>query len=164
MKKLFFASTIFAILIYCDTSFSQTSKLIFGVKYQIKNINIEYVNDVPNHKMGVAFGTGLAFMRDGSSANVSVYFVFDYTEGNGNFIENYVIQMADSSKISIKAEGTSFGSVDEPMFNATVTIMGGTGEYAGIKGKGKMSGNRRSQLDDKAMVNLSFELEYTLKN
>jgi hypothetical protein len=27
-----------------------------------------------------------------------------------------------------------------------------------------MTGNRRSQLDDKATVNLTFELEYTLKN
>ena len=114
--------------------------------------------------MGVAYGVGLAYVKDGSQANVNVYFVFDYIDGNGSFIENYVIQLSDGSRICIKADGTSFGSAEEPMFNANVTILSGTGEYEGIKGKGKMTGNRRSQLDDKATVNLTFDLEYTLKN
>jgi len=164
MKKLIFISLVIFFALISLSSFAQTNKLRFGLKYQIKSLNYEIVDDIPNHKMGVSHGVGIAYMKDGSQANVNIYFVFDYTDGNGNFIENYVVQINEISKITIKAEGTSFGSADDPMFNANVTIMNGTGEYDGIKGKGKMSGNRRSQLDDKATVNLTFELEYTLKN
>jgi hypothetical protein len=164
MKKLILLISLTIFVLICSKSFAQTTKINFGIKYQIKSLNYEYVDDVQNHKMGVAQGTGFAYMKDGSYANVSVSFIFDYIDGAGSFIENYVILFSDSSKISIKAEGNSFGNETDPLFSAKVTIMYGTGIYEGIKGSGKMSGNRRSQLDDKATVNLSFDLEYKLKN
>ncbi len=145
-------------------SSAQTEKIRFGMRYNIKNHTYEILDDVPNHKMGLAHGTGVAYIKTGSTANVNVYFIYDYINGKGNFIENYVIQMSDSSKLTIKAEGFSFGDESNPLFNATVTIVGGTGEYAGIKGKGKMTGDRKDILTENTTVNLNFDLEYTFGN
>jgi hypothetical protein len=133
----------------------------FGVKYQIKNLNYEVLEDSPNHKMGLAHGVGLAYLKDGTFANVNVYFVFDYINGGGNFIENYIIQFKDSSIISLKAEGNSYGTESDPLFSAKVIILKGTGSYANIKGDGKMTGNRKKNLDESATVNLSFEIKYS---
>lgn len=164
MKKLILISLITSFIMLSNSLFAQTNKISFGMKYQVKSLNYEYVDDVPNHKMGVAWGTGFSYMKDGSNAKVNVFFVFDYIDGIGSFIENYVIEFSDSSKLFLKSEGNSFGSDTDPLFNAKVTLVNGTGIYEGIKGTGKMTGNRRTQLEDKATVNLSFELEYKLKN
>jgi hypothetical protein len=145
-------------------SSAQTEKIRFGMKYNIKSHNFEILDDVPNHKMGLAHGTGVAYVKTGNTAIVNVYFIYDYINGKGSFVENYVIQMGDSSKLTLKAEGVSFGDESNPLFNASVTIVNGTGEYAGIKGKGRMSGDRKDILADNTTVNLNFDLEYTFGN
>jgi len=142
----------------------QKEKIKFGLRYSVKSHQFIFLDDVPNHKMGLASGTGIAYLKDAATANVDVYFVYDYVSGSGSFIENYVIHMSDSSKITIKAVGNSYGDEYFPMFTGDVTIMNGTGSYKGIRGKGKMNGDRKSALDDSAVVNLNFDLEYYYEN
>ncbi len=128
------------------------------MKYQVTKNNSFVVNDSLHHKMGVATGTGNALFADGTNAAVTVYFIYDYTGGNGNFTEYDVLTFSDSSTITIQAVGQSMGSFrgKDPLFSATVTVAGGTGAYDGVTGEGSMTGNRQEALKDGVTVKLSF--------
>ena len=97
---------------------------------------------------------------DGTNASVKVFFVYDYTGGNGNFTEYDVLTFADSSTITVQAIGQSMGSFrgKDPLFSAVVTVIGGTGVYDSITGDGSMTGNRSEALKDGVQVKLSFTI------
>ena len=161
MKKIiiiFLTMTVFVI-----SGYGQTENLNFALKYNIKNNYYETVSSTTNHKMGVAKGNGIALMKTGLTVNVDIFFIYDYINGAGTFIENYVMNFSDSSKITLKAIGISYGSESDPLFTANVTITGGTGEFTGIKGSGKLTGDRRQELVENAVVKMDFEIEYKIE-
>jgi hypothetical protein len=164
MIKNFLFLVIISVFLITFTCYSQTEKIHFGIKYSVKSHQFLMVNDIPNHKMGLASGTGVAFMKDERTANVDVFFIYDYINGAGTFFENYVVHMSDSSLITIKAEGNTYGDEYNPMFTANVTITNGTGSYSGIKGTGKMTGDRKAVLNETTIINLYFDLEYYFGN
>jgi hypothetical protein len=137
---------------------SQPKDLKFDMKYQITSNDFLVVNDTLNHKIGKAEGSGSAAFSDESDASVKVYFIYDYTNGNGDFIEYYNLTFKDGSTLTVKAKGRSLGSTDEsmPLFQADVSVTGGTGIYEGAKGTGSMSGNRKNILESGSTVKLSF--------
>lgn len=161
--KLKPAYFVIFILFFSGILCSQTKTLKFDMKYQIQKNNFVIVNDSTHHRMGLATGTGNALFSDGTNAGVSVYFIYDYTGGNGNFAEYDVLTFADSSTITIQSIGQSMGSVQgkDPLFSAIVTVIGGTGAYNGYTGEGSMTGNRQEALKDGVQVKLSFNV--TLK-
>jgi hypothetical protein len=148
-------------LILCSNLFPQTKELRFDMKYQIISNDFLVVNDTLNHKIGKAAGVGSAALKDGSSAEVKVFFIYDYTNGNGDFIEYYNLTFKDGSTLTVKAKGRSLGSFDGsmPLFQADVTVTGGTGVYAGARGTGVMSGNRQNILESGSTVKLSFVVQ-----
>ena len=153
---------LFAItLVFCSNLFSQTKELKFDMKYQIISNDFLVVNDTLNHKIGKAAGFGSAALKDGSSAEVKVFFIYDYTGGNGDFIEYYILTFKDGSTLTVKAKGRSLGSLDGsmPLFQADVNVTGGTGVYAGSGGTGVMSGNRQNILENGSTVKLSFVVQ-----
>ena len=139
---------------------AQQKNLKLDMKYQILSNNFQVVNDSLDHKLGVATGSGSAMLKDGSNADVKVFFIYDYFAGDGNFTEYYVVTLTDGSKISIKAEGKSIGSLNgkDPLFSAKVTVYGGTGIYDSAHGYGTMTGNRREELISGTIVKLSFDI------
>jgi len=147
-------------ILACNNLFSQGKELKFDMKYQINNNDFTIVNDSSDHKIGKATGNGSVLLKDGSSAEVKVYFIYDYVKGNGDFIEYYYMTFTDGSTLTIRAKGRSFGSTDEsmPLFNAQVQITGGTGTYANTNGSGSFSGNRKDALENGAIVKLSFNI------
>jgi hypothetical protein len=161
MKKLILF-LLFAVMLTGNV-FSQLRELKFDMKYQIISNDFLIINDTLDHKIGKAAGVGSAAFKDGSSAQVKVFFIYDYIKGNGDFIEYYDLTFLDGSTLTIRAKGRSFGSTDEsmPLFTAQVNLTGGTGIYAGYSGTGSMSGNRKNILDNGAVVKLSFDI---LKN
>ena len=139
---------------------SQGKEVKFDMKYQINNNDFTIINDSSDHKIGKATGDGSLLLKDGTSAEVKVYFIYDYVKGNGDFIEYYYMTFPDGSTLTIRAKGRSFGSTDEsmPLFNAQVQITGGTGTWANINGSGSFSGNRKDALENGAIVKLSFNI------
>jgi hypothetical protein len=137
---------------------AQPNTLKFDMKYQVQKNDFVIVNDSLHHRMGLATGSGNALLLDGSNASVKVYFIYDYTGGNGNFAEYDVLMFQDSSTITLQSLGQSIGSVKgkDPLFSAVVTVTGGTGVYDGVTGDGSMSGNRDEALKDGVVVKLSF--------
>jgi hypothetical protein len=158
MNKLIQISFLF--IFVCSNIYSQGKELKFDMKYQINNNDFTIINDSTDHKIGKATGDGSMSLKDGTSAVVKVYFIYDYVKGNGDFIEYYYITFTDGSTLTIRAQGRSFGSTDEsmPLFNAQVKITGGTGTYANVSGSGSFSGNRKNALENGAIVKLSFNI------
>jgi hypothetical protein len=150
-------------LLIVNFSSAQQRSLKFDMKYQVISNNFLIVNDSLDHKMGSAAGSGIAMMRDGTNAEVKIFFIYDYTSGNGNFTEYYILTFPDGSKITIGVQGKSMGSVEgkDPLFSGTVNVIGGTGIYDGAQGYGSMTGNRRDELKSGTVVKLSFDI--TLK-
>lgn len=150
---------IILILAFSTDLFPQTKEIKFDMKYQIISNDFLVVNDTLNHRIGKAAGFGSAALKDGSSAEVKVFFIYDYINGNGDFIEYYELTFKDGSALTVKAKGRSLGSSTDgsmPLFQADVTVTGGTGVYAGAKGTGLMSGNRQNILKIGSVVKLSF--------
>jgi hypothetical protein len=158
IKSLFLIS--FCALL-CINGFSQPKDLKFDMKYQIISNDFLVINDSLNHKIGKAAGIGSAAFKDGSNAEVKIFFVYDYVNGNGDFIEYYLLTFPDKSTLTIQAKGRSFGSSDEsmPLFTAQVNVTGGSGVYEHFKGTGGMSGNRKNILDSGSIVKLSFDIK-----
>lgn len=146
------------VLFVTGTLVSQPKTLKFDMKYRIDKIDNVVVSDSLHHKMGLASGTGVALLSDGSSATVSIYFIYDYTGGNGSFTEYDILTFPDGSTLTVQAIGQTMGSFQgkDPLFSATVSVIGGTGKYDGYSGDGSMTGNRQEALKDGATVKLSF--------
>ena len=79
-KKIFL---LFFLIGSASGLFSQTKDLKFDMKYQITSNDFLVVNDTLNHKIGKAEGSGSAAFSDESGASVKVFFIYDYTNGNG---------------------------------------------------------------------------------
>jgi hypothetical protein len=147
-------------LFFVHLSHAQQKDIKFDMKYQIISNDYLLINDTLNHKIGKAAGVGSAVTKDGASADVKVYFIYDYKNGNGDFTEYYCLTFRDSSTLTLQAKGRSIGSTDEsqPLFTAVVTITGGTGVYTGVQGSGSLTGNRKSIIEPGAIVKLSFSI------
>jgi len=158
MKKIIFL--FYLTLSFCLNLSAQTKDLKFEMKYQIYSNDYLIVTDTINHKVGKAAGTGSVLFDDGSTALVKVFFIYDYINGNGDFIEYYCLTFPDSSTLTLQAKGKSFGSSDEsmPLFTAQVNVTGCSGIYAGYKGSGNFTGNRRNVLENGSIVKLSFDI------
>jgi len=162
-NNILFPVILFFVFLSFNSVYSQTEKMRFSMKYSITRNSFEFLNDFSKHKMGVASGSGVIFDKDGITSNVNAGFVYDYINGSGNFIGNYLITFIDSSRIFIKAEGNSYGDENNPLFAADLKITGGTGIYLKIKGIGKMTGDRKKLIEENSVVNLNFEIEYVLE-
>jgi len=144
-----------------SSGYAFQNNLKFDMKYRVLGNNFLIIDDVPNHKIGMATGVGSLIFKDGSGANVKVNFIYDYTEGNGEFDEYYTITFPDSSRLTLSAAGKTIGSSvngSDPLFSEDITVTGGTGTYFGAKGDGSATGNRREALENDAIVKLSFDV------
>ncbi len=155
------------IFIFVSNSYSQEyvfqrTNLKFSLKYQITQSSVIEVPDTINHRMGTAIGTGVALFGDSTSVPVKSYFIYDYVDGNGSFTDYYVFTFPDGSSFTIQAQGVSQGAgpnSENPLFQATTMVTNGTGQFAGLKLTGVMSGNRSSMVENSALVKLSFEMK-----
>jgi len=104
--------------------------------------------DVPGHIIGVAQHSGLGFFTKGPAAGQiatrkSVAYT-DVVKGKGTFTNYIVYTFRDGSTVVHKATGTST-PVDggkTVAFEGTYEVAGGTGKFAGAKGKGTFKSER----------------------
>ena len=155
--------TLLLVLILAVVSpvLSQSNSLKFDIKYEVTSNDFLLVADTTDHKMGKAEGTGSVMFSDGTQGVCNVYFIYDYLDGNGDFIEYYDIKMNDGSLLTVQAKGQSIGASKDgtaPLFTGAVTITGGSGKYEGVFGSGSVSGNRHQELVDGAKVKMSFNI------
>lgn len=117
------------------------------VSHAVKTETME-VGDVPNHIIITAHQSGLGFFTKGPAAGQiatrkSVVHV-DLVNGKGTSSNNIVYIFRDGSTMVHKATGT-VTPVDGGKTSAhegTYEVAGGTGKFAGAKGKGTYKGER----------------------
>jgi hypothetical protein len=118
-----------------------------AVYHQQKGETIE-VGDVPGHVVGFSDTPGIIFMTKGpargeiGTRKATTY--FDIVNGKGPFTSYLVYTFPDGSTMHTKAIGT-FTTVEGgkgPALEGTVEVTGGTGKFAGMKGKGTFKGER----------------------
>jgi len=157
-----------------DFNYSQTGKtgpydltpsninLKFALKYQITQTSFIQVPDTLDHRLGTAIGNGVALFNDSISIPVSSYFIYDYVDGNGNFIDYYIFQFPNGSTFGVQALGISLGANQtgaNPLFQSTVRTTTGTGNFANFTATGVMNGNRNEIVQNNSVVKLNFDLK-----
>jgi hypothetical protein len=118
-----------------------------AVYHTIKAETME-VGDVPGHMIGVYQQAGLGFFTKGPASGqiatrASTAYV-DTVKGKGTAINYIVYTFRDGSTVVHKATGT-ITPVDggkTGAFEGTYEVAGGTGKFAGAKGKGTFKGER----------------------
>jgi len=108
------------------------------------------VGDVPGHQIRVAAlqakYANEAPQYDGVKVVESTgWITSDYVDGSGHFTQYSVLQMANGDRIFTRTEGLSQTSVGadggrKTTFSTVVTLSGGTGKFATIRGTLRASG------------------------
>jgi len=149
MSRILRILTIVAVALFLFATVSQieaeTSKS--RVVYRLAKVEMIEVGDVPSHVIGVTELKGLAF-EDGEVGTYSAWITFDYTNGSGTHEGYGITTFEDGSTQITKSQGTTKASEDGKIsvFEGTFTILGGSGRFEGIKGKGSYTGKRIAPL------------------
>ena len=169
MKKsfIFFSVMVFicgSVLFSPSYSFSQSGELNFKISYKITDVQSSGVEGIKGNELGTANGKGTADFEDGNTAGMTSFFIFDYTDGSGDFTAYYALSFGDGSgTILMKAVGTTVHTDTKSVFNADVTFLRGSGKYAGITGSGKMTGEREADVAPDAQDVLEIKASYEIK-
>ncbi len=118
------------------------------------------VGDVEGHTVSVARFSGLAFFAD-EVATVSFASTTDYINGEGEFVLYPIVVFDDRATLCIKSCGTGKVEGTKTKFVGTLTVLGGSGRFAGAKGEGTLTGIRYTPLSVGA--DLVSEYVVTLK-
>ena len=163
MIKFFISFFLFAML-FTEVE-AQVKDFNFKLTHQIIETQSYDIGDITGHSIGVAKGTGLGYFENEGVAVLTAFFIFDYTNGSGDFTGYYAIEMADGSEITMYADGKSIEYSDEKktVFTADIKFLNGTGKYSGITGSGQMTGQRKNRVEEGAPVFLEVVSTYELK-
>jgi hypothetical protein len=104
--------------------------------------NNQDVGDADGHTMGVIKGQGLAMLPDGGYGQSTFVSTIDYVHGNGQFIVYQNFTLSDGSALWVRGIGQATVQGKETDLKVPITIIGGTGKYAGAKGDGLVTGTR----------------------
>lgn len=138
--------------------------LKFSLKYQITQNSFIEVPDTVNHRLGTAMGTGVALFNDSISIPFKSYFTYDYYNGNGNFVDYYVFAFPNGSSFTVQSYGVAQGAAADgssPLFQAKTAVTYGTGDFQNFYAEGVMSGTRNYEVENTAIVRLSFDMKQT---
>jgi hypothetical protein len=103
------------------------------------------VGDVEGHQLGFARLSGLISLPDGSVGTTFWTTGFDYIKGAGPFTSYGKLTLADGSSLWWKAAGPSVpgdNNATATYPNTPLTVLSGTGRFAGAKGDGTATGAR----------------------
>ena len=114
----------------------------------LTQVDMVEVGDVPGHVLAIGQQMGLTFLEDGEVGTYSGWFTADYTNGSGKHEGYAITTFEDGSTQVTRSEGTTAASEDGKTseFKGTFTIIGGSGRFEGIQGKGNYTGKRVAPL------------------
>jgi quercetin dioxygenase-like cupin family protein len=94
---------------------------------------------------------------DGQNVGVDLQGTVDYTSGSGPFGEFVTFTFADGSVLATRMQGAATAATGgATQFEATMSVVGGTGKYASTTGTGVFTGSRTGELG--APVQATFHL------
>jgi len=116
--------------------------------YHTQKVETMEVGDVPGHVVGVIRQPGLIFLTKGPNRGEIVPRIatsyFDVVDGKGTAFGYMVADFQDGSTLIYKIVGsmTMMDGGKKAVFEGTYEYAGGTGRFAGTKGKGTFKGER----------------------
>lgn len=123
-------------------------EVAYRVVYHNLKVDSKEVGDVPGHIQGSGQQAGLAFFTKGPGsgeiATRTSSFTFDTVKGKGTTTGDILYTFRDGSTMTVKATGT-LTPVDggkTGRSEGTYEVSGGTGRFAGMKGKGTWKAER----------------------
>jgi hypothetical protein len=130
----------------------------------IAKAEVIQVGDVPDHIIGVYDQTGLASFDTGEVASLALKGTLDYIKGSGPIQGYTIFTFEDGSTIAYKWQGA--GRADPTgkgsRFESKITIIGGTGRWAGIQGDGSATARRFAPFGAGAQLFSDVTLTYTV--
>lgn len=144
MKKLLLA-TAAACAFSASAHADETLK--FRAITHLVSVQSADVGDIDGHAMSVVKASGLVSFADGGVGTTTFTTITDYVKGTGDIVRVYQgITYNDGSQLWIKTTGTATVKGANTDLKGAVTILGGTGKFAGVKGEGTMTGERMQTL------------------
>jgi hypothetical protein len=132
------------VICFCASSIAQADETLkFRIVSHVSSAQIDNVGDVEGHVLLVARQEGIAFLQDGSVAGAILTATSDYTNGAGTFVAYWNLTLDDGSTIYWRWNGVANVEGKKTIFpESPVTIISGTGQFAGAKGDGTQKGAR----------------------
>ena len=139
--------TLSAVTVSSVTDVQAEEEVAARVVYHNQKVEMVEVGDVPGHFVGITDQPGLMFVTKGNaSGDVAVRkgtTYFDSVKGKGTSTGYVVYTFKDGSNKSYRATGTFSPTEGGGLtFEGTYEMTGGTGRFAGMKGKGTYKGER----------------------
>jgi len=136
-----------ALVLFASVSQIEAETSKSRLVYRLSKVEMMEVGDVPGHVIGVLELRGLSF-ENSEVGTYSGWVTVDYTNGSGKHEGYGLVTFEDGSTHVSKSQGTTKASEDgkTSVFEGTFTIIGGSGRFKGIKGKGSYSGKRIAPL------------------
>jgi hypothetical protein len=106
--------------------------------------------------------TGAATI-DGQRAQVELLGSVAYQAGQGPFWGFLTVTYPDGSSIGMRMEGraTVDGQTGQTRFRATLEVLGGTGRFVNVKGRGSWEGSRDTRLGGPVHMEVDVKLQNT---
>jgi hypothetical protein len=120
----------------------QAEDLEFRAVMHVVSSQNQDVGDVEGHILGVVRATGIASFQDGSTAATHLVAQIDYVKGSGTDMSYDNLTFDDGSVLWYKTSGMATVDGTRTIFKGTITVVGGSGRFAGAKGEGGYSGAR----------------------
>src|SRR5258708_39792442 len=106
------------------------------------SVQTQDVGDVDGHVVGTARYSGIASFQDGSTATAFFISSLDYVKGSGSNTSYNSLTFDDGSVLWYKRSGMATAEGARTIFRGMITVLGGKGRFAGVKGDGGYNGVR----------------------
>jgi hypothetical protein len=144
--------TLLAMTVFLVPITQAADEVAYRVVTHNQKVEMMEVGDVPGHVVGIIEQPGLIFTTKGPASGEigtrkgTTY--FDNVKGKGTFTGYYVYTFPDGSTLVHKATGmaTPEDGGKRAAFEGTYEVAGGTGRFAGMKGKGTFKAERVGSL------------------
>jgi hypothetical protein len=104
---------------------------------------VHQIGDVDGHRVLLVHNLGTVTFSDGSTGTTDHVSAADYIKASAYFPLNYVnVTAADGSVLWLKGPANATPKNGRTAIKGTVTVIGGSGRFAGMKGDGTAIGER----------------------
>ena len=165
-KIIALTALIMTALLLASVTQAAAATMKFRMVFFHTKVQTSEVGDVEGHKLHLGESTGLASLETGEVAVVTLRWFADYTKGAGIVPITYTrLTFEDGSTIDVKGmvnmrpDPKGKGSLFE---STSLVIYQGSGQYAGIQGKGTVTGRRVVALGAGAQAYFDYVMTYTL--
>jgi hypothetical protein len=139
---------LLSVTVFLVPNTQAADEVAYRAVYHTLKVDSKEVGDVPGHIQGVGQQAGLAFFTmgpgSGEIATRTSSFTFDTVKGKGTTTGDILYTFRDGSTMSVKATGTltPIDGGKTGVSEGTYEVSGGTGRFAGMKGKGTWKAQR----------------------